>query len=150
MSDNTIADYFIMGLNVLMGAVFIASYVSMNTVTFNLNSNISETQAQQVKIAEYKKFNQFDHTHVYAQDVITAIYEFRGYPEISVDWGGNSYIWSQGNTPLLDGVASKYLTADINKLVKQDCLYDADLDYSKGNGEVSGIVFKACDGSCGR
>lgn len=150
MSSDLISEWFMLGINLFMAAWFIACFMSILSASHEVSRAMADQQAQRYALQEYKKYNQFDHTHVYAQDVISGIYEYRGLPEVTVTCGGNTFLWTKNSTPLIGGVQSKYLTSDITKIVKQTCIYDADLDYSKGNGEVSGVVFRECNGSCGR
>ena len=143
MSDNVIADNLVLAINVVLLAAMLVSFVSVMSITTQLNSRIDEQNIQALRLEEYKKYNQYDNTHVYAQDVITAIFQYRGQPAVKVSTPAGPMIWARNNA------ASEYTTTAIMNLINMDTIYDSNIDYGN-NGEVVSVVFSPCSGGCGR
>lgn len=143
MSDNVIADWLVMGVNVSVNAVILAGWLAIMGLFAILNNTVSEQEAQNIRLEEYREYNQYDHTHVYAQDVMTAIYQYRGAPAVKVSSSCGTFEWS------LTSIPCEYKTVQISPLIDQTMVYDADIEYGL-NGEVVALVFRSCAGYCGR
>lgn len=143
--NESLAETIMQGVNLAFNALIIVLIGGLFGVTALLSHAISQQEASGEKMRMYAEYNQFNSTHCYQQDVISAIYEYRGRPEITVTKkDGATLKWTATSN------ATAYKTEAISKAIPMDVLYDADISYAE-NGEVSAITFKACDNpSCPR
>lgn len=138
-----LSEFIMMGINTLLNGLVICAAVALFATVTILNSTVSDQEASNARLKEYAEYNQYDNTHVYQQDIITAIYQYRGDPAVKVDTGSGTFQWS------LTHRDTDYSTTAIAALLPQDTYYDADIERS-ANGAVIGILFKKCNGHCGR
>lgn len=133
-----IIDWILTGVNNIMtGVVLVGTVVMLGTVQI-LSSALSDQQAVRLDMQEYTEYNQYDFTHVYAQDVSTAILQYRGFPTVKVSCDGTTKTWSEAFK------ATPYTAVEVNNAVRQDVIYDADIERN-GNGEVIAVWFRQCD-----
>ena len=143
MNGDLIADLVIVGVNLMVSAAILSSVLLLFSIVGRLNEVIIEQETTSELMQEYAEFNKFDNSHVYPQDIVTAIYKYRGEPTISVSSSKGSSSWT------VETSDSYFSTTEINKKIDQKKIYDADIIYSP-NGAVIELKFKACNGSCGR
>lgn len=125
------------GLCVVTAVMFGISVIFSSSL--QMNSELSMQKSNNIAMKEYAEFNQYDFTHVYSQDVITAVFQYRGFPAVKVvDADGDIKIWSQGSS------ATVYTATEISDAINKDVVYDADIERN-GNGQIVTIIFRACD-----
>ena len=139
-----VIEWLMTGVNAVLEAAILIPIISIMSVVLTMNSVQARDKAINVDMRDYMAFNQYDETHVYPQDITAVILSYRGFPSVKVTLAnGTSAVWSTGNS------ATDYKAASINALLNQNTLYDSDIERN-ANGEVISVIFKPCNGSCGR
>lgn len=153
--EGPIADWLTTGIDTLIVSVLLVGFISV----LNMGSKASEVIANQndlmVELAEYREYNQYDGTIVYPQDVISAIYRYRGEPFVTVSSAKGRYLWAVGNGSESDASASGYVwvnnpvdplcawnTSAISALIDQTVMYDAAVMRGVA-GDIIGYEFRA-------
>ena len=146
---DTVSEFFMTGVNLLFNAIIIVAFGSIFALVFMLNNEISRQEGVNEQMKVCAEYNQYDGTHCYSQDVVSAVFAYRGYPEITLDLtpvGRGTYTWTRKSKPC------EYTTTDVASLVpvertvggsKVGVVYDTDIAYDV-NGAVSKITFKIC------
>lgn len=134
----TFQDWILTGVNIILQGVLLVAVIAIISSISILNSNMSMQQATNAEMQDYTQYNQFNGKHVRPQDITTAIFQYRGMPAVKVTCDGASYIWSK------NGSASEFTATDINKLVNQNVIYDADIE-KDASGSVVAVIFRQCD-----
>lgn len=91
-------------------------------------------------VQEYRKWNQYDNSNVYPQDVINLIFETRGYPEVWVDTdttaGVNfSWKWTPSSSPC------PYTAVELSTLLPVSGIYLSSIVYDL-NGAILRVEFR--------
>lgn len=132
--EEVLSSWFMTAIDVVISSSIIVSIVVVLTMSSGLNEKITEQQAMTAQMEDYREHNQFDGTVVYPQDIVSAIYRYRGSPAVYVSSDKGHYEWTEGSAPC------PWNTAAISNLIDQTKMYDASLVYG-GNGEVVAYQF---------
>lgn len=127
---------FVIGIELIINAIIIAGFVVIMSQAQKGFDTISEQQAMTDELREYRVHNQYDGTVVYPQDIISAIYRYRGTPAVYVLSSKGAWQWTETNAPC------EWNTAAIAELMDQTVMYDAALVLG-ANGEVIAYEFKS-------
>lgn len=91
---------------------------------------------------EYRKYNRYDGTQVYPQDIISAIFETRGYPEVWVDTtAGAGVNFSLKWTKSIPANDNMWKLIHVSTLLPTTGIYQASI-HSNDNGEIAKIEFR--------
>lgn len=137
-----ISELYKMGVELGMTSVIIVGIIALISVVQDLGSVLSEQQVTVDRINEYREYNQFDDTIVYPQDIVSAVYQYRGMPYVYVKCDANELIWSSTMVSKHSSAnkLSDYKAATITALIDQNRMYKATLEYGS-NGQMEGICF---------
>jgi hypothetical protein len=138
-----ISDWIVTGIELLLTVGMIVGIILIMATSQQLNAAVSEQQALSEELKIYREHNQYDNTHVYPQDIISAIYQSRGIPAVYVKSGKGEHRWTASYAPC------EYSTAAITACIDQTVVYDASLVYS-ASGEVLAYEFVKHKSGCGR
>lgn len=138
-------------VDLFLDSIVIIAILGLFSTVILFSAVIAEQEAVGVEMREIAEFNQYDCEHVRNQDIISAIYEYRGEPKINVKIGSTTFVWSTVSAP------TKYVTKDIaNKIAnkiqdetggaRREAAFDATIDKDI-NGRIDSITFTMCDGS---
>ena len=141
--NETIVEWLTTGIELLLTSLLIVGLISVGSASQSLNSKVLEQQAMGAELKAYREHNQFDNTHVYQQDIISAIFKGRGSPGVYVKSSKGDYVWTLSNTPC------DYTTAEISLRIDPAVLYDSALRRGM-NGEVIAYEFVPHSAGCGR
>lgn len=133
---DTITDWVEIGMECLLSAALITFLGVMMILGNDANNSVANQQLMHEQIQEYRKYNQYDNTVVYSQDVVSAIYAGRGIPEIRVSSTTGNRVWSEST------LESEFTASNISDAIDMSVKYNATLIRSE-NGEVTAIVFNA-------
>lgn len=134
--EGAVADSITNGIDLLIVGVFIVGFVAVLGLSINASEVITNQNDLAAELAEYREYNQFDGTIVYPQDVVSAIYRYRGDPYITVSSSKGNYTWSVKSKPC------EWNTAKITELIDQEKMYDATVIRGVA-GDIVGYEFKA-------
>ncbi len=137
-----IADAISQGVDLLVTAVILSAIVSMLSTATTVNAKVNEQQAMNQQLVEWREHNQYNGTVVYAQDVMSAILEFRGNPYVRVTFTdipapNNVVLWRVGVTD-----SSEYTYTKVAAKLSSTYMYKAELDIDD-TGVVVGYNFTA-------
>ncbi len=134
--EGAVAEWITTGVDVLIVSVLLVGFLSV----LNMGNTISEAVTQQNDLvndlSEYREWNQYDNTTVYPEDVLSAIYRYRGEPIITVQSSRGNYTWSRTSAPCA------WNTAAITALIDQTRMYQAEVVRGT-NGDITGYQFRA-------
>lgn len=133
---DTLADWIATGVDLGISAAILVCIVTVLNMAYKGNVALSRQQAISDSLWEYREYNQFDNTVVYPQDVVSAIFRYRGEPAIKVFSSKGSYTWTQNSKPC------EWTTAAINNLIDQTKVYSARVE-KNSSGQIVSIVFVA-------
>lgn len=130
------------GISAMTAALVLSFIVVLGALARNGAGIMQEDDNAVAIVKEYRQYNQFNGTTVYAQDVITAIGESRGMPAIWVDSSPGPDVsfnlkWTQDDTPA-DSFTTLYLTKLFEGVTST---YQAHLEYDL-NGALIRIEFR--------
>ena len=133
----TVTDFITTGVEVFLSAFLITVFLTVGTVTNNLNQEISYRDTLAQELQEYRKVNQWDGKDVTQADVIQCILTSRGEPGVLVQIGGSTLKWTTVTK------STDYTAEAIGTVVSNDYMYHASIDNTSGNGQVVSIAFEA-------
>lgn len=91
---------------------------------------------------EYRKYNRYDGTQVYPQDIISVIFETRGTPEVWVDTlAGAGENFSLKWTKAISPESSMWDLSYVSTLLPTTGTYQSSI-YRNSNGEICTIKFR--------
>jgi len=137
--DRSIVDSIMIWLGIITASIVIGIWVTLGSIQRDFaRYQQSEVDAISV-VKEYRKWNAYDETTVFPQDVVSLIFMTRGYPEVWVDTdatAANSFTqkWTVATSP------TPYTAAAISTLLPSTGVYTSHLVYDV-NGEVSRVEF---------
>lgn len=141
--DSVIVDWITLGVDTMISALMIIGIASLLMTANVITASVMEQEALTAELEEYHEHNAYDHTHVYQQDIISAIMKNRGYPAVYVQSSKGSYTWNMSGAPC------DYKSADISERIDISVIYDADLE-KDSSGAVIGYTFRPHTSGCGR
>lgn len=145
----TVIEWLETGIGIIIEGAILVSLIGILSVFTLLNQSMAFSEQSSKKMEKYTEFNQYDNTHVYAQDVTAAIMSYRGFPSVNVRCNRSTSA-TTGDTWSESVQATDYTAVKINEKLDQDALYDADVERN-ANGQVISVTFWACeDASCSR
>ena len=132
-------EWFGIAVEALIWGMFIFVLLDVLNITQSANVKMSQQQGIQMELREYRKYNQYNGTDIHAQDVASAIMEFRGEPVVVV-----SYVNGSGNYAEVswkfNSAANMYNTSTIDSYLKYNKMYSSSI--IKGdNGEIVALKF---------
>jgi len=133
--EGPIADWLTTGIDTLIVSVLMVGFIAILNMGYKASEVITSQNDLTSELAEYREYNQFDGTVVYPQDVISAIYRYRGVPYVTVVSAGGNYTWSETSAPC------PWNTAAISALIDQTVMYDAAVVRGVA-GDIIGYEFK--------
>lgn len=133
--EGPIADWLTTGIDTLIVSVLMVGFIAILNMGYKASEVITSQNDLTSELAEYREYNQFDGTVVYPQDVISAIYRYRGVPYVTVVSAGGNYTWSETSAPC------PWNTVAISALIDQTVMYDAAVVRGVA-GDIVGYEFK--------
>lgn len=134
--NETVADAFTTGVDWVINAAVLVALVGIMTLSTKASQAINEQQVINDELRMYREYNQYDNTIVYPQDVVSAVYRYRGIPVVRVSSSKGNYQWTETTSPC------PWTTVAISSLIDQTKMYDAVIVWGL-NGEVAAYEFKA-------
>lgn len=141
----TVIEWLQTGVGVIIDSAILMAIIPISSVVLTLNSSNARSQQVSKQIEKYTEFNQYDGTHVKAQDITAVILAYRGFPAVKLERPDISatYVWS---TTIK---ATPFTAKDINDRLDPNAVYDSDIEINP-NGEIVSVRFRRCNGGCGR
>lgn len=133
----TTTEFFMLGITTSLNALIISTLVTVMSILGKMNGTISEQQTLSEQMQVYNEFSPYELEHVYPQDVISVIFEYRGLPAIFVASDKGNKEWVAGDATL------DYSASEIEKELNLECVYDSEIE-KDANGAVSKLLFKQC------
>ncbi len=141
--NDAIYDAIALAVECFLAAILIMAISNFLSVADTLNQTIAEQEADSATMQEYRIHNQYDNTHVYSQDIVSAVLKYRGDIKINVSSSKGTVEWS-GSTQ-----STVYMPEEVTVVIDQNVVYDSTL--VKGvNGDVIGYSFVPHVNGCGR
>lgn len=153
--EGPISDWLTTGIDTLVVSVLIVGFVSVLMLGSQASEVIVNQNDLMAELAEYREYNQYDGTIVYPQDVISAIYRYRGDPFVTVSSANGKYMWAtgSGSTEVTGEGAYVWVnnpaqplcgwnTSAISALIDQTVMYDAAVMRGVA-GDIIGYEFRA-------
>lgn len=153
--EGPIGDWLTTGIDTLVVSVLIVGFISVLMLGNQASEVISNQNDLVAELAEYREYNQYDGTVVYPQDVISAIYRYRGEPFVTVASSKGNYMWAAGSGSVTNSGVNAYTwvndpnnplcgwnTAAISALIDQTVMYDAAVVRGVA-GDIIGYEFRA-------
>lgn len=138
-----VIDWLQTGIDIVVDGVILVSLLGILSVFSSLNSQMALSQQSSLKMETYTEYNQYDGTHVYAQDVTAAVMSYRGFPAVNVRCTKSTSA-TTGDTWSESVQATAYTATKINEKLDQDVIYDANIERN-ANGQVIAVTFWACN-----
>lgn len=137
--DSIFSDLFENGVDAAISAVVLLMLVSVLSVVSTYNSAISKQDASVERMKEYREFAPYENTTVLASDIVSALYRYRGQPQVTVTYTDASgatvtTTWTSA-TP-----STQYTTSYIYSRIDQSKTYQAVITYD-ANGAPWKITF---------
>lgn len=140
---DTLIDMFAQGIDAFITSLIVSFMVIMLSHQQTMASIVAENHNTALEMQEYREYNAYSGKHVYAADIISLILKKKGYPEIEVQIGSESKVWSLSRTDIAYNIDALYVWIDPQYIYDADIYYE-DMQYRTG---VKKIRFKACTNS---
>mgnify|MGYP001042152029 FL=1 len=145
--NDIVSDYIMLGVNILLWGVFIVMVLTTVGIFTEMNNSLAEQEESRKVMQESVQYKMWDQTYVEPQDIVSAIYQYRGEPAVKVIIISTSstYEWS------LISKACDYSADEISKLIERDSSgkhvdgrhFKAEIEYAP-SGAVKSIIFTEC------
>ena len=128
----------------------LAVVLSAITVFVGMSRSYHEKQMYNEIIAdelkEHRRYQFYNGSHVYQQDVVSVILGYKGDRDITVLLeDGTELSWTS------EHASTDYKVANVSTVLPRETLYDSDI-VKDANGIITGFIFKQCTpgSGCGR
>lgn len=137
--EGSITALFMQGIDAMISALIVSFMVIMMSQQMTMASIVTENRANAVKMAEYREFNAYDNTEVYAADIVSLLMKSKGWPEVSVKVGGTTYNFTLSNSDIA------YKAAELSEKIDPNLMYTSTIQYTepKYHLGVEKIIFKS-------
>ena len=142
MFESIFSDYVKIGISMLCTAVILASISVCLILSHSYHEKQLQNQIVAEQLQEHRRNIFYNHAHVYQQDIVSVILEYKGDREVRViQEDGTELSWTK------DYASTNYKVSEVSTAIDRTLLYDSELIYGPNLYDVVGYQFTVCDRS---